>query len=369
MSFFLKDLRKAVGQNRLEFVFSQIKSSLYSFLSEDKMVLTEQQELIEKITILEARWDQINSGVTSKSEEETKKLQIINSLLQLINENTLDDNYPNYFNFIKTFKHGQSEDENWLDACTRNDIEGYTSYLKEYSEGKFSMHAKHLIEKLNNAFVNNPIQQGAVIYGKIRGYLMLEPHLQEEFNNIIEKSILGPYLSYSSNIKLIFITGGTFAVFFEKEPNEKSTFTSFKAFLFGILCQLEAKKNEFNIGIAIHWEDDPRIKVVGRYCYIYNIATDLAKHYMSFSDKDHFFISTQIKEKLSKIIFDSLEKPFAVEKDFISYLNSRKASYSNKENDIINILLRDIEVIYYSLTNHESNPPFFHLICLSILTD
>ena len=69
------------------------------------------------------------------------------------------------------------------------------------------------------------------------------------------------------------------------------------ALQYGILLQIFAKRKGYRLGITLHWEDDP-IEIYGNQ-FVVSEGLKQAKLLMSFSGRDHFFLSPKFISHLS----------------------------------------------------------------------
>ncbi|MCB9284369.1 MAG: NUDIX hydrolase [Lewinellaceae bacterium] len=350
MKTFLEDIREQIAKGRIDFGLNQLHHALSTFEPDDKYKKEERRELERDLTIFSHENNSIQiigrGGTSSREDLDLKENNLIDRVLNLLNEITPQGRFPYFAVHTKKIVLGQNEEDAWLQASRGSSMTSFQNYLQNYPDGQFSATAKRIIEVLQKNEDTRKFFQGAVLYGKIRGFLSLDR--EEQILDLIEKKVIQEYVVNDPSIKLVFFSGGNFALFFKK-LDENSFTTTLKAFLLGIYIQLLPTTHDpnFRIGITLDWENDAKSKEVNQHYYLQCKALDVASLYMSFSDKEHFFLSNQVFVSLNRKL-NNIGKKLSTHSNLMELLEAEFKNEQSRTEPFFTKILHDIKSLYSS---------------------
>ena len=362
MKSFLEDIREQIAKGRLDFGLNQLHHALSTFEADNNYKKEERKELERDLTLFSHEYNSIQAisrgGTSGREDLDLKKNQLIDRILNLLMEIAPNGRFPFFSKHLEKVSFEQNEDDAWLQASKGNSMASFQNYLHNYPEGQFSATAKQIIEVLHKNEDTGNLFPGAILYGKIKGFSLLDR--EDPIFELIEKTVIQEYVAKDPSIKLVFFSGGSFALFF-KRMEETSAATTLKAFLFGIYIQLTTTFHgrDFKIGITLDWENDAKPKEANQQYYLLCKALDYANMYMSFSDKEHFFLSNQIVNLLGNHKLKNIEENAGSFPNLMALLEEEFKNEKSRFDPFFTQLLEEIKNLYSSLnTSADSNPSF-----------
>lgn len=358
MSRFINSIHQQIASNRTALALNQIKIALEKFSDQSAISIQERQELTNHLTNFLSRLKfiegQQTQGIVAGAELGITKNALNTAILEVFSEPNLKNNFQNFWNHMGKFVLTEDEEDFWLSICKTNSTQGYSNYLQAFPQGNFSAHANALLQTIESRNSLEILFPGAILYGQIRDYL-INPIIQDKSNAVIEQEVLQKYLANDTNMKLIFFSGGSFALFFQTPKQCPSTLTALKTFVFGIYIQSIAQQNDFKIGISLDWEHQPKRAIINHYDFLVTKSVDTAKLHMSFSTKEHFFISKHLFDSFLNGRFDASGKSARPGDSLLTFLRRYISDLDLEKEKGLKRIFHDLDQLYSTIAPLESN--------------
>jgi hypothetical protein len=142
---------------------------------------------------------------------------------------------------------------------------------------------------------------GGILCIEVVNFLFLDLATQAQAIHFLEQETKSFLNLIESHFWLDF-NGGNLLLFLERSHDETQQATLARLLIFGLHSKLKTANLAFKLGITLHWEDNATWHYLGEQAFLTGHALNEAYLLMSFSDGEHFFIST--------IVYDSIGTRF-----------------------------------------------------------